>query len=222
MATSQTTSLVAKMVNILVCPAEVFDEVLAAPRQLSTWLLPTVAAALASLFLLLVTTVSSQMTTPPDNGIEGPGISATDSVLSNRPLSALLVCGSTLAGTLWSAVVLWVIARFFLKRVISFSKTLEVVGLAGTVFALGALITALLVLAVGDPNCRPALSLLTPKLAAPSPLHAVLEIFNVFYVWSCVVLAIGLSRLTAVSFKEASFWVFAYWFLLRISLILLG
>jgi hypothetical protein len=36
------------------------------------------------------------------------------------------------------------------------------------------------------------------------------------------VLAVGLAKLSGVTFKESAFWVFGYWVLLRIALILLA
>jgi hypothetical protein len=54
------------------------------------------------------------------------------------------------------------------------------------------------------------------------PFRQVLDTFNVFHLWTTTVLAIGFSRLSAVSFKEAAFWVFGCWLFARITLIILA
>jgi len=53
-------------------------------------------------------------------------------------------------------------------------------------------------------------------------LYSGLEAANFFHLWSAVALAIGLSKLARVSFKEAAFRVFGYWIGLRIALTALG
>jgi hypothetical protein len=45
---------------------------------------------------------------------------------------------------------------------------------------------------------------------------------NFFHLWTTTVLAIGLSRLSGVTFKESAFWVFGYWLVARVALILLA
>jgi hypothetical protein len=122
----------------------------------------------------------------------------------------------------WSAFVLWFIGRVFLKVRFSYLKTLEIVGLAGIILVLGTLITSLLIAASGDAAARPSLSLLARKLDPSLPSRQVLDMLNVFHLWTTTVLAIGLSRLSGVSLKEAAFWVFGYWLFARIALIVLA
>lgn len=49
-----------------------------------------------------------------------------------------------------------------------------------------------------------------------------LDTLNFFHVWTTAVLAIGLARLSGVSFKESALWVFGYWFLARIAILILA
>ena len=53
-------------------------------------------------------------------------------------------------------------------------------------------------------------------------MFSLLGIVDVFHIWTVTVLAIGLSRLTRVSLKESSFWVFGYWLFTRMALVLLA
>ena len=215
----------AKLLNMFVSPGDVFDELLAEPIRPAAWIVPTLLVAFASLFLLFASTTPEQTSAAVRRLIEAGGISSADTTAVTSqwfPISAIIICFSALVGTLWSAVILWGIGRIFLKVVVPFSKALEVAGLTGMILALGTVVTALLILASGDPTVRPAISLLANGLNQGNTLRAVLDIFNPFYLWSTAVLAIGLSRLAAVSLKESAFWAFGYWLVLRISLILFG
>ena len=98
----------------------------------------------------------------------------------------------------------------------SYLKALEVVSLTGSVAALGAIVTILLIAATGNTAVRPALSLLTGSNQDS------LQALNVFHLWATAVLAIGLSKLSGASFREAAFWVFGYWLVARMGLILLS
>lgn len=117
---------------------------------------------------------------------------------------------------------LWFIGRVFLKTRFPFLKALEVVGLTGIILLLGIVVTGLLIAATGDATAHPSLSLLAGKLNPSHGLRKVLDLFNLFHLWTTAVLAVGLSRLTGVTFKEAAFWVFGYWLLARIALVLLA
>jgi hypothetical protein len=222
------TSLVAKLIDMFASPSEVFDEVVAAPPRFANWLVPTVLVALASLFLLrassnegasAVTTsqaVEAQPTTP-----DSAAVQAEPSSVDAQRLSVLATCGGAFAGTFWSAFLLWFIGRAFLRTRFSYLKTLEVVALAGIIVALGAIVTALLIGISGDPATRPALSFFVRRLPSTDHVRLILDTFNFFHLWTITVLAIGLSRLSGVSFKESAFWVFGYWFVARLALIIL-
>jgi hypothetical protein len=222
------TSLVAKLIDMFASPSEVFDEVVAAPPRFANWLVPTVLVALASLFLLRassnegvsVTTtpqaVEAQPTTP-----DSAAVQAEPSSVDAQRLSVLATCGGAFAGTFWSAFLLWFIGRAFLRTRFSYLKTLEVVALAGIIVALGAIVTALLIGISGDPATRPALSFFVRRLPSTDHVRLILDTFNFFHLWTITVLAIGLSRLSGVSFKESAFWVFGYWFVARLALIIL-
>jgi hypothetical protein len=219
------TTLAAKLVNIFVSPSDVFDEVLAQPIRPATWVVPTLIVFFSSLFLLGLSTPPEQPSAAVRELIEAGGEStsrATTLIDSWFLVSALAGFASAIAGTIWSALVLWGMGRILLKADVRFLRALEVAGLAGMILALGTIMTTLLILASGNPLARPALSFLASDSGEGITLRAVLDVLNAFYLWSTAVLAIGLSRLTAASFKECAFWAFSYWFVLRISLILLG
>jgi hypothetical protein len=136
-----------------------------------------------------------------------------------QSVSGIVVCLAILAGTFWSAFILWVMGRVFLQCQFAFGKALEVAGLSGTILVLGAVVTALLIAATGDASARPALSLLCLDLPPGSRLRATLAVCDCFQLWAIAVLAAGLSKLSGATFKEAAFWVFGYWTGVRAALV---
>jgi hypothetical protein len=219
------TGLLAKLANVFVSPGEVFEEVANSPHRMVNWLVPLALVCLTSLLLLVAVTGKEQIANAVQQWLD-TGVVPADQVErvsdSWRRISALNICAVAVAGGFWSALVLWVIGRFLLGIPFAFSKALEVVGLAGTVFALGTVVTIALVAASGDPGARPALSLAGRSLPSGSPLLVLMDTINVFHVWTVSVLAIGLSRLARVTVKEACFWVFGYWFMTRLALVVLA
>jgi hypothetical protein len=227
--TPASTSLVAKLIDMFASPSEVFDEVVAAPPRFVNWLVPTVLVALASLFLLRASSNEAVSVTPTPQAVEAQ-LTASDSAavlagpisVDAQRLSVLATCGGAFAGTFWSAFLLWFIGRAFLRTRFSYLKTVEVVALAGSVVALGTIVTALLIGISGDPAARPALSFFVRRLPSTDHVRLILDTFNFFHLWTITVLAIGLSRLSGVTLKESAFWVFGYWFVVRLALILLA
>jgi hypothetical protein len=218
-------SVGSRMLNILVTPGDVFDQVIAMPFRQSTWIAPTLVVCLAGLFLVAVGTTQQQTSTAVQFLVEAQTPVTHNAEALNRnwiPASLVIVCAAVLIGTLWSTAVIWAIGRFLLRARFPFSKTLSVVALTGTILALGSLVTGLLVLASGDGAMRPGLSVFLPRLGQESAVITAIGVFNVFHFWSITVLGIGLARLARVSLKESLFWVFGWWLVLRIGLILLA
>jgi hypothetical protein len=210
-----------KLLNILVCPGDVFDEVVGGAPALENWRVPTLLVCLAGIVQVLLSPGESSAAKlagaaplPAAQALELAGV---------WPLvSSLAVCLAAWLGTIWSAFVLWFIGRVFLRVRFSFLKTLEVVGLCGIILVLGTIVTELLIGATGDATARPSLSLLAGSLDPGRGLRHVLDIFNFFHLWSAAVLAAALSKLAGVSFREAAFWVFGYWVVGRTALIVLS
>src|SRR5580658_10219530 len=101
----------------------------------------------------------------------------------------------------------------FRKFRFSYWKSLEVAGLSGFILVLGAIFTFLLIAQSNNFAARPSLSLFLLKSHPSDRLRAALDAFNLFHLWSVTLLAIGLSKLSATSFKESAYWVFGYWLL---------
>jgi hypothetical protein len=191
----------------------------------SNWLVPTLFVCLTGIILPSVMTTDQQTAAAIGQLVEAGTVSAAQAEkLSGgwQMISALATCLGAFAGTFWSAFVLWLIGRVFLKVRFSFLKAIEIVGLSEVILVLGAIVTVLLMAASGDAAARPAMSLFAGKLDPSSRIHSALETMNFFHLWTTTVLAVGLSKLSGVSFKESAYWVFGYWVLARIALIVLA
>jgi len=213
-----------RCLSIFDAPSELFEEVAASPLRLTNWLVPTLLVILTSLVLLEASNNREHTAVVVGAMVEAGELSAAQApVLTDdwQRVSAGAVCLGALAGTCWSALLLWSIGRVLLQARFSYWKALEVAGLASMIAALGALVSMLLVAASGDAAARPALSLLV-HLPLENPLRLFLDGLNVFHLWTTAVLAIGLARLSGVSLKQSGFWVFGYWLCARLAGVLLA
>ncbi|SPE62909.1 membrane hypothetical protein [Verrucomicrobia bacterium] len=228
-AVPASSSLVKKIFDVFACPGEVFDEIVSAPPCFANWLVPTLLVALTSLILLRALNDGGISVTPtPQAGaaqhtsFDSAAPQAEVGSLDSQNLSVVATCALAFGGTFWSAFLLWFLGRAFLRTRFSYLKTVEVVALTGMIVALGAIVTALLISISGDPATRPALSFFARHLPAANPVRLFLDTLNFFHLWTIIVLAIGLSRLSGVTFKESAACVFGYWLVARLALILLA
>jgi hypothetical protein len=219
------TSVWTRLLNILASPSEVVDEVAISPPKHANWLLPTLLVCATGLILLCATgDKNSAVTAVAKLSLASQLSGAQADWLSRhwRLISSSSVCLGAFVGLFWSAFVIWFIGRVPFKSHFPFVKALEAVGLTSSILVLGTIVTALLTLATGDALARPALSLLVLKIDPGSEDRLALETLNLFHWWTVAILALSLSRLSAVSFKEAAFWVFGYWVVARLAIILLA
>src|SRR5258707_10100339 len=166
---SGSTSLPTKLLNMFACPGEVFDEVVCGPVAPANWLAPVLLVGLSSLLALSGNSMYPQTSAVLGQIRDAGGASEAQVALRSgdwRALFCLAACLTALAGTCWSAFVLWALGRLVLKSRFSYLKALEIAGLTGIIVALGGLVTALLIAATGDSAARPALALLVGGLNA--------------------------------------------------------
>ncbi len=197
------TSLTRKLFDLFVTPRDVFDEIAASPPKIINWLVPT-ALVCVSAFLW-------------------PAAMNQNAMLAGSAVSRIATTALTVVvGTIWSAFVLWIIGRLFLRSSFAFVKSLEVVGFSSTILILGGIVTGLLISICGNDAAHPALSIFFLKSHRADHLREAFDTLNIFHLWITALLAVGLSRLSGVSVKEAAFWTFGYWIVLRMALILLA
>ena len=90
------------------------------------------------------------------------------------------------------------------------------------VIALGNVVEALLIAVTCKLDAHASALLLFASIPKASMAHQLLDLLNVFHLWTIALLALALSKLTSVTFKEAAFWVFGYWLGARLMLLLLA
>ena len=169
------------MLDMLASPGEVFDEVVAAPLRFTNWFVPTVLVALASLFLLRASSNEAALVTTTPQAVEAQP-TASDSAAVRAEPNLVDAAGYQR----WQRVAApsrgpfgrrssWFIGRVFLRTRFSYLKTVEVVALAGSIVALGTIVTALLIGITGDPATRPALSLFVRRLPSTDHVRLILD-----------------------------------------------
>src|SRR5205085_2058359 len=87
----------------------------------------------------------------------------------------------------------------------------EVVGLTNMIGVLESIVTALLILVMGTLFARPSLMVLIKDFDPQNPIHGMLAAVNLMTFWILAVRAIGLARLSGVSFAKAAAAVFGVW-----------
>jgi hypothetical protein len=219
------TSLGTKLLNVFVSPSQVFEEVVAAPPSLANWIVPVALVCLSSLATLTAITSPDLAATAANQLVDTGKVNQSQATTLSaqwQNVSRIALVIAPFAATIWSAFVVWFIGKVFLKSQFAFRKALEVTALSGAILVLGAAVTGLLAAATGETSARPALSLMCLKLPQESLVRTACGLFDCTHLWATGVLAVGLSKLAGVTFKESAFWVFGYWFLARGALLLLG
>src|SRR5437016_3838848 len=114
-----TTSVGAKLLDVLASPSEVLAEVAAARAKHVNWLLPTMLVCVTGLILQAVTWNKAQLTAAIGQLSQaGPFSTAQVDWLSKNGqlIAGSGVCLAAFAGIFWSALVIWWIGRIPLKR----------------------------------------------------------------------------------------------------------
>jgi hypothetical protein len=211
----------------------VFEEVIALPHAAVHWRLPVLLNCLAGIILFLVVAdrapslgridTQRQSQVAPSTPVDALSPSGDNNDLAGAQfvgMAAIVVVG--FAGTFWSALVLWLIGRLFLRARFSWLKALEIAGLTTMILALESVVTLLVIVVNGDVSARPALSLMVGGFDPANKGHQTLAALNFFHFWMASVLAVGLAKLAEVSVGEAAVWVFVLWIALRLALVVLA
>lgn len=189
--------------DVLPCPGDVMEAVASQPVRHANWIIPA----------LLVCVVFAL------DGRPTPELGQIQELQrwQIEQMARLASIGiNTLFGLTWSALVLWAMARFVFKTRVSYIKTIEVVGLAGSIVALSALTSILLGSLASSPPAHSGSTLISNESSSHSTTLPLLASLHLFNLWIVIVLAIGLSKLTKADWKECILWTFSYWFVLRL------
>jgi hypothetical protein len=112
----------------------------------------------------------------------------------------------------WGGLVIWLVGTKVLKGNFPYMKAVEVAGLGNMIGVLEAVARTLVILATGSVFASTSLALLVKDFNPQNPLHSVLAMANIMTFWFLGVRAVGLARLSQVSFAKAAAWVFGIYF----------
>jgi hypothetical protein len=243
------TSLLARLLNILAIPGQVFEEVRGHRHSVWNWLVPMPLYAL-SLALFTVVFLSmpviqkmwteqqakmraAQATQLADAVKSGTvkqtdadqTLAAMDSLSQPRVVKSVAMVGGFGFGMLrvfWWAFVLWFLARAALKVRIPFGKALEVAGLTSIIALVGNIAVVALTVNFGKTFSDGGFALSVTDFESTNHQMLVAIAQNALNFWFIAVLGTGLARLTGMPWIRSAFMIVTYWIASEFLLLLLG
>jgi hypothetical protein len=236
-----TTSLAARMFNVLAAPGDVFDEVKNSRPSTANWLAPVLLALVVGIISVLIVNTqpavlqkiheqqtkafekqvqSGKMTQAQADQAEAMAGKFTGPAFLDF-VGSIAVVVITFVRLFWWALVLWLLGKWFLHAGFSYQQGLEVAGLISMIMILSSIVTMLLTIWMGE--WTPLNLALLSRNADPQSLqHMVLAAGDFFDFWAAGVLAIGLARLAAVPVTKALSLIVAYWLVMDTLLVSAG
>jgi hypothetical protein len=227
---SPTMSLGGRLLNVFATPGDVFQEVKTARVSAANWLAP-------ALILIAVSWVSSWLIFSQDS-IKHQLSEITDQAIQKQieksHMSEQQAEQSRAIGEKWAGImakvaavlvpvfggfvtpffwglILWLVGAKVFKGDFPFMKAVEVVGLVNMVSVLDVIVRTLLIVGLGNLYAAPGLVLLVKDFDPQNTVHGLLALVNVTTFWVLALRAIGLARISSVSFTKAALWVFGIW-----------
>ena len=238
------TSLPARMINILVSPGDVYEEVRASSYKGENWHIPLILGALVAVLFVLVAfaqpavvnnMLEAQIKAMDQQVAAGKmtaaqADTARDQMEKLRPMMATLgrIFGSvgaviaTFVFAFIAAWILWLLARYTLGAPVGYWRCMELVGLTQAIGILGTILTLFVVIYRGSLNSNLSPAMLVPGLEEGTVVFNLLSVLNPIYLWSVAVLALGLATLTGRSWGAAAVRLFGIYFVLSLLGVLLG
>ena len=239
----RSTSLIARLMNVVVTPGEVFDEVKASKPFYLNWLVPLLLAAVVGVVYVYVIfsqpavlqgvresqqkqfqkQVAAGKMTQAQADKAGEAIEQYMTPTIMKFAGAVGAVFSNVAWLFLAALSLWLLGRFVFKGNFTCLQAVEVTGLATMISNLGAIISMLLVVVNGNMYVTPGPALLIGDFDPGNKTHLLLSAFNLTTLWFIAVLSLGLARLSGASFAKSGSWLFGVWAVFKLgSIFLLG
>ena len=228
---TKSSSVASRLFNVFAAPGDVFDEVKKSPQTVSNWLVP-------GLILIFVSWIGTWLVVSQDafqqqyreisekaidQQIEKMHMSKEEAEHARQAIAQYGGIGARIGMVvlpvwlglvvpfIWGAII-WLVGAKILKGGFDYMKAVEVVGLATMIAALGSVIKTLLIFLTGSIMATPGPSLFLKNLDPQNnTVHALLSMINVITLWVLAVRAVGLARLSNVSFAKAAASVFGIW-----------
>ena len=238
---SPTSSLPARLMNVVASPGEVFEEVKATRATAANWVVPTILASIIGIAFTLVMfsqpKIQRQIREQQEKAFEEQVKAgkmtqqqADQAMEMTQKFTGpmMKVIGSVSAVFMsfwlvfWRALVLWLIARLLLKVEIHYMKAVEVSALSSMILVLGGIVALLLMVIFGKMFASASLALLVSEFDIKNKMHFLLGAVNLFNIWFVAVMGLGLARLTGASWGKAASFILIYWVVISLALIGIG
>jgi hypothetical protein len=226
-------SLGARLMNIIAAPGDVFSDLKTAKPAAANWVVPALLLAAAGIVLVfvmfsqpnIIQQIREQQTKALDQQVQAGKLTQAQADQAQAMMekfsgpSMMKIFGGffavvgTFVRVLWWALVLMLLARWFLKTPIAYARALEVAGLGMVVNVLGTFVALLLVANFDRMGAGPHLGLLVKDFSMENRAHLAMGATNPFYFWYIAVVSIGLARLANAPFSRALLPVAVYWVL---------
>ena len=243
------TSLLARLLNVLAIPGQVFEEVRASRHSVWNWLVPipiyAVSFALFTVVFFSMPTIQkmlaeqqskmrqTQASSLAEDVKAGKlkqadvdqALSVMDSLSQPRVVKSAVLAGGFCFGVVrvfWWAFVLWFFARAILKMPIHFGKALEVAGLASVIALIGNIAVVALTVNFGETFSGGGFALVVTDFTSTGHQMLVAVAQNALNFWLIAVLGTGLARLTGLPWIRGAFLVVTYWIVSEFLLLVLG
>jgi len=238
-----------RLLNVFAVPGQVFDEVRRSRHSPGNWLVPTLLCCLAlgvsGYVALSVPSVWKEVekqqvqfrerqSAALDEAVKAGKstqadadkvLAAFDNVMRPEVLKSFAAAGGVAWGAarvFWWALVLWFLARKFLRHPVAYSKALEVAGLGSMIALLSVVVMLAFTVDLGESFGATGFALSVADLGSPRQQMLASTVLNIVNFWMVAVLGIGLARLTDVPWFRATFLILSYWLLTDLLLLLLG
>jgi hypothetical protein len=233
-------SLVESLFGMFSEPGEVFERLRDRPLQHINWILPLILLMVLGSIQSIVVTQQPQVIITARQGIEqtfdkavadgkmtrqqaDQQVSMTESFLTPGIMGIFGAIGMMVTMVILfftEALIIWVLGKYVLGGNAGYLKSLEVVGLSNVVAAVGLPIMTLLVIIYGDPSANPGPMLLLRPFDHHNKLHLIISAFNIFSVWSMIVMGIGVARVNKAASVKGVAVCLVIWVIVVVGLIL--
>ncbi len=219
-------SLPARLLNVFAAPGDVFTEVKASAPCSANWVVPALILVLVSwigaALIFSQDSVNRQLSDITDRALQQRAQSTP--ITEQQAEQARKVAGivakvgafaappfAAFVAPFWGGLIIWLVGAKIIKGSFTYMKAVEVAGLANMIGVLDGIVRTLLIVSLGNLYATPSLGLAVKDFDPQNTLHGLLAAVNVITFWLLAVRAIGLSRLSGVSFGKAAAWIFGIW-----------
>ncbi len=222
------------MLNVYVAPGDVFDEVRSAARDNGNWIVPLILSCIVSVVFSFVVFSQEHVLRNMHDAQEKeirkmvdagkiPAAKADEIVEMSKKwmnpaimtafgsIGALVVCTAMLFIV---ALVLMLLGRYAFGAVVEFMKMVEVSGLASVIMIVSSVAKMFVVVATGRMELGLTPALFVSEFDPKNHTHVLLNLPDVTMLWYVGVVALGLARVSGVSWLRAALWLYPIWLVL--------